>query len=129
MNNQLQSLLDDSLIATSNVEHSVIFRRKDVKLRANSTNFTLSNQEMEELANLFLNCSDTRSNGINLKGTCYKTIRADRFSIYGKRNNEGVVLIRSSTLIILATYSSEMYASICVEAAEKLGDYLREKGK
>ena len=129
MNNQLQSLLDDTLTATRNVENSAIFRRKDVKLRANSPGFNLSHKEMEELTALFLNCSETRTSGINFKDVFYKTIRADKYSIYAKRNKEGMVLIRTATLIILAMYSADMHCSICVEAAEKLGDYLREKGK
>ena len=129
MNNQLQNLLDDALTATGNIEHSAIFRRKDVKLRANSPNFTLNKQEMEQLSNLYSNSSDTRTNGITVKGVSYRTIRSDKYSIYGKSESGGVVLVRTVTLMILATYSNDMFPSVCVEAVEKLGDYFREKGK
>ena len=36
----------------------------------------------------------------------------------GKR---GLVLVRTATLLLIATYSDNMYPSVCVEAVEKLG--------
>ncbi|XP_066924250.1 profilin-4-like [Clytia hemisphaerica] len=129
MNNQTQTLLQECLVSTGHVECCAIFRRKDILLRANSNGFTLSIQEMEDLSNTFSNLSETHSRGILLKDTNYKVIRADKYSIYGKKGKEGLVMIRTSILIILALYSADMYPSIVVEAVEKLGDYLREKGK
>lgn len=40
--NQLQNLLHDSLIATDNVHHCAIIRRKDCNVRASSVGFNVS---------------------------------------------------------------------------------------
>ncbi|XP_057305826.1 profilin-4-like [Hydractinia symbiolongicarpus] len=129
MNNQLQSVLQDNLTSTGHVEDCAIFTRKDVALRACSSGFMLTEKEMQDLENAFHDCSETRTNGINLKDVHYKIIRADKYSIYGKKDKQGIVLTKTATLILLSLFSEDMYPGVCVEATEKLSDYLREKGK
>ena len=34
----------------------------------------------------------------------------------------GIILVRTATLLLVATYTPEMSPSICVEAVEKLGE-------
>ena len=53
--NQLQSLLQDSLIATGNVDNCAIVRKKDVSLRASSSGFTVSTLDIrvKETKNIF----------------------------------------------------------------------------
>ena len=45
------------------------------------------------------------------------------------QNNEGLIVARTNTLIIVAIYTEKMFPSVCVEAVEKLADYFREKGR
>jgi len=40
------------------------------------------------------------------------------------KENCGIILVRTATLLLLATYTPEMSPSICVEAVEKLGQFL-----
>ena len=35
----------------------------------------------------------------------------------------GLVIVRTATLLLIGTYSPDMYLSVCVEALEKLGRY------
>ena len=42
------------------------------------------------------------------------------FCVYDKENM-GIILVRTATLLLVATYTPEMSPSICVEAVEKLG--------
>ncbi len=37
------------------------------------------------------------------------------------QNKRGLVLVRTASLVIVATYNEHMYPSVCVEAVEKLG--------
>ena len=37
------------------------------------------------------------------------------------KENMGIILVRTATLLLVATYTAEMSPSICVEAVEKLG--------
>ncbi|XP_031510840.1 profilin-4 isoform X3 [Papio anubis] len=42
--------------------------------------------------------------------------------------NAGVVVVKTHLYLLVATYTEGMYPSVCVEATESLGDYLRKKG-
>ena len=37
------------------------------------------------------------------------------------KDNNGIIVVRTATLLLVATYTPEMSPSICVEAVEKLG--------
>ena len=39
------------------------------------------------------------------------------------QENRGLVLVKTLTLLVIATYSDSMYPSVCVEAVEKLGKF------
>ncbi|KAL9968855.1 hypothetical protein ACROYT_G020996 [Oculina patagonica] len=127
--NQLQSLLHDSLIATGHVQHCAIIRRKDTSLRASTVGFSPSLDNIHALVHSFTNSSQARREGLKFQDTVYECVRADRFSVYAKHENNGIILVRTATLLLVATYTPEMSPSICVEAVEKLADYFREKGK
>lgn len=71
----------------------------------------------------------------------YKAVRADKMSIYGKHDKRGLVVAKTLHHYIIGTYESNMYASVAVEAVEKLGkrslvrfisslaEYFRKKDK
>ncbi|XP_073868360.1 profilin-4 isoform X2 [Macaca fascicularis] len=46
----------------------------------------------------------------------------------GFNENAGVVVVKTHLYLLVATYTEGMYPSVCVEATESLGDYLRKKG-
>lgn len=70
----------------------------------------------------------TRREGLYFKEKDYKCVRADDYSLYAKNENTGVVVVKTHLYLLVATYTAGMYPSVCVEATEKLGDYLRKKG-
>ena len=39
-----------------------------------------------------------------------------------RQESRGLVLVKTLTLLVIATYSDSMFPSVCVEAVEKLGD-------
>eukprot|EP00794_Sanderia_malayensis_P000428 gene428-1069_t len=127
--NHLQSLLQDSLIATGNVEHCAIIRRKDSSLRASSVGFSITPGEIEDFIEAFKHPTQTREDGLTLNNIRYKCVRADKFSIYGKKDTCGVVLVKTATLILLGSYGNNMFPSICVEAMEKLEKKENKFGK
>ncbi|RMX42912.1 hypothetical protein pdam_00020886, partial [Pocillopora damicornis] len=119
--NQLQSLLHDSLIATGHVQHCAIIRRKDTSLRASTVGFSPSLDNIHALVHSFTNSAHARKEGLKFQDTIYECVRADRFSVYAKHENNGIILVRTATLLLVGTYTPEMSPSICVEAVEKLG--------
>lgn len=127
--NQLQNLLHDALIATGHVENCAIIRRKDVSLRASSAGFTLSHDQIQKFIDAFKNPPRTRDEGLFFNDKMYKCVRADKNSIYAKSDKIGLVLVKTSSLIVMGTYHENMFPSICVEAIEKLAGYFKEKDK
>ncbi|XP_071485145.1 profilin-4-like [Diadema antillarum] len=127
--NQLQNLLHDALIATGHVENCAIIRRKDISLRASSAGFTLTADEMQKLIDAFKDPPRTRQDGLYFHERHYKCVRADKNSIYAKCDKVGMVLVKTATLIVMGTYSDNMFSSVCVEAIEKLASYFVEKSK
>ncbi|KAK2187942.1 hypothetical protein NP493_149g03025 [Ridgeia piscesae] len=120
--NQLQNLLHDALIATNHVQSCAILKRKDAVLRASSVGFSLASEQIHQLLDAFRSPPQTREDGLYFDGKHYRCVRADNSSIYGKHGKRGVILVRTATLVLLATYSDQMCPSVCVEAVEKLGE-------
>ena len=131
--NHLQGLLQDGLISTGHVEHAAIIRRKDSSLRASSVGFMLDPEELSYIIKLFREPTQLRSDGFRLSSTGleYQCLRSDKNSIYARAegNIGGVIIVKTNTLAIIATYTTSMFPSICVEACENFADYFRDKGK
>ncbi|XP_064628332.1 profilin-4-like isoform X2 [Lineus longissimus] len=127
--NQLQNLIHDTLISTDHVQSCAIVNRADASVKASSVGFSLFSDQVIALIEAFKSPSQTREEGIYFNDKQYKCVRADKFSIYAKDGNKGLVVIKTATLLLVATYSEVMKPSICVEAVEKLAEYFREKGK
>ncbi|XP_013421902.1 profilin-4 [Lingula anatina] len=127
--NQLQNLLHDALISTAHVAQCAIVRRKDCSVSACSVGFTLYTDQIQMLLDAFKNPPQTREEGLYFEDKQYKCVRADKNSIYAKSARKGLVLVKTTTLLLVATYTDNMYPSVCVEATEKLADYFKDKGK
>ena len=131
--NQLQSLLQDSLLCTGHVEHAAIIRRKDSSLRASSVGLFLVPEELSSIVKMFRDPASYRSEGFSLTSTGkdYDCLRADKDSIYGKTKDgtSGIILAKTVTFVILATFSFEMHPSICIETVETFAEYFRDKDK
>ncbi|XP_021352632.1 profilin-4-like isoform X1 [Mizuhopecten yessoensis] len=127
--NQLQNLIHDALISTNNVQHCAIVRRKDCNVRASSVGFNLYPDQVQMLLDAFKNPPQTREEGVYFDDGQYKCVRADKNSIYGKCEKKGLILVKTLSMLVVATYTESMYPSVCVEAVEKLADYFKEKGK
>ncbi|XP_074652003.1 profilin-4-like isoform X2 [Tubulanus polymorphus] len=127
--NQLQSLIHDALIGTDNVQNCAIIRRKEAVLKASSVGFNLYEEQIQMFIEAFKNTPQIREEGMYYEDKQYECVRADSSSIYLKHEQQGIVLVKTGTLVIVSTYSESMKPSICVEATEKLGDYFRQKDK
>ncbi|XP_076466379.1 profilin-4-like isoform X2 [Babylonia areolata] len=126
---QLQNLLHDALIATEHVQQCAIVHRKDCLVRAASVGFNLYQDQVQLLLDAFKNPPQTREEGIYFDDRQFKCVRADKNSIYAKCGRQGLILVKTLSLLLVATYTENMFPSVCVEAVEKLADYFKEKGK
>lgn len=126
--NQAQSMLIDGLTRTKHVASAALFRIVDGKVLASTPGFNIHSQAQFLIDAFYKNLHQVRRNGLYFKGQHYNCIRADDSSIYAKAKENGVVVVKTQSFIVVATYTQGMYPSVCVEAVEKLADYFREKG-
>ncbi|XP_075450965.1 profilin-4 [Ascaphus truei] len=125
--NQIQTFLYDCLIRTQHVESASLIKIKQGIVFTSPPRFHMQLPLPEVIIDAFENTPVIRRDGLHFRGKNYKCVRADENSIYAKCGEEGVVLVKTQRYILLATYREGMYPSVCVEAAEKLGSFLREK--
>ncbi|XP_060042653.1 profilin-4 isoform X4 [Erinaceus europaeus] len=67
-----------------------------------------------------------RREGLYFKEKDYKCVRADDYSLYAKNENSGVIVVKTHMYLLVATYTEGMYPSVCVEATEKLGEFVSQ---
>ncbi|KAM4772384.1 profilin-4 [Rhinophrynus dorsalis] len=125
--NPIQNLLYDSLIRTQHVEAAALIRIKEGVVFTSPPGFHVSPQEIQVVIDAFRDKGTIRKHGFNFQDKKFKCMRADKNSIYAKCDNEGIVLVKTKSNILLTSYREGMYPSVCVEASEKLGSYFREK--
>jgi len=130
---QLNNLLYDALIATGHVKNCVLINRQNLEIEAKSEGYQPSLKQISELVNGFKNSSRLRKEGLYFNNLSHKCIRADKYSIYAKSLKEktpsGFVAVRTAAYVLVATFIESMFTSVCIEATEKLAEYLREKGR
>ncbi|NXI67369.1 PROF4 protein, partial [Anseranas semipalmata] len=127
--NQLQALLNDSLIRTKHVENAAIININERKVSASTSGFYVPPENAISLIYAFYNnLLQVRREGLYFKQKHYKCVRADEHSIYLQNVHGGLIVVKTNAFILIATYRVGMYPSVCVEAVEKLADYFREKG-
>ncbi|XP_042298766.1 profilin-4 [Sceloporus undulatus] len=126
--NQAQSLLIEGLTSTKHVANAALIKIADRSVMATTPGFNIQSQAPVFVQAFQKNLLQIRRDGLYFKDRYYKGIRVDEHSIYLKGKDNGLVLAKTKSFILLGTYSHGMYPSVCVEAVEKLADYFREKG-
>ncbi|XP_073907095.1 profilin-4 isoform X1 [Castor canadensis] len=113
----LQNLLLDTLLGTKHVDSAALIKLQERSLCVASPGFSVMPSDVGTLVNGFAkNPLQTRREGLYFKEMDYKC------------ENNGLVVVKTHLYLLVATYTAGMYPSICVEATEKLGEYLRKKG-
>ncbi|XP_006835303.1 PREDICTED: profilin-4 [Chrysochloris asiatica] len=125
----MQTLLLDTLLGTKHVDSAALIKLQEQRLCVATPGFSVMPNDVQTLVNGFAkNPLQTRREGLYFKEKDYKCVRSDEYSLYAKNENTGVVIVKTHLYLLVATYTEGMYPSVCVEATEKLGEYLRKKG-
>ncbi|KFO23387.1 profilin-4 [Fukomys damarensis] len=125
----LQNLLLDTLLGTKHVDGAALIKLQERSLCVASPGFSVMPSDVQTLVNGFAkNPLQARREGLYFREKDYRCVRADDCSLYAKSENTGVVVVKTHLYLLVATYAAGMYPSVCVEATEKLGEYLRKKG-
>lgn len=89
---------------------------------------SLSAQESQELVNAFTSPQTVQVNGVHVSGEKYFCIKADGRSIYGKKGENGVYIVKTKQAIIVAHSIAPVQAPVAASVVEKMADYLISVG-
>lgn len=122
-----QAYVDNSLVGTQCVTKGAL-AGFDGSVWAVSPAFPVTKDEVLKLAKGFTDPSSVQSNGFNVAGVKYRTLRADDKSIYGRQGSTGVVCVKTGQCVIISFYDENIQPGQCTNVTEKLADYLRDSG-
>lgn len=114
----------DNLVASGKLDKAALYLRAGDSLWAQSGSFQLSAPEIASIAHGYDDPSDLQTTGLHVQGQKYFLLRADDRSIYGKRDAEGVIAVRTKQTILIAHYPAGVVAGDATAIVEKLADYL-----
>lgn len=118
----------DNLVATRKIDKAALYSRGGDSLWAQSSNFSLDGKEIASIAKAYDDPLELQAHGLHVQGQKYFLLRSDERSIYGRREAEGVVAVRTKQTILLAHYPAGVVANDATAVVEKLADYLISVG-
>lgn len=122
-----QPYIDTSLIGSGNFDRAAIFDREGKSCWATSTGFEVGKPELEKIIEALNETADVKSimeKGLYVEGVKYIVLKADDRSIYGRKDKEGVVIVRTKQAIMLGHYPETVVAGTAASTMEALADYL-----
>ena len=122
-----QGYVDDQLVGTGSIRKAIIIGVQGGPL-AESRGFSLQAGEAARIVNLFKNPNDAFAKGITVAGVKYFAIKAGEQSIYGKRLGTGIILAKTSQLILIGFYDESQPIGSASGVVEKVADFLRQNG-
>lgn len=114
----------DNIIGSGKVDKAAIYSRAGDSVWAQSSGFDVSAGEIAEIAKGFEDPTALRTSGLHIQGVKYFLLKADDRSIYGKKDDTGIVAVRTKQAILIAHYSPPTQPGEATKVAEQLGDYL-----
>ncbi|KAI9679017.1 MAG: profilin, required for normal timing of actin polymerization in response to thermal stress, partial [Trizodia sp. TS-e1964] len=122
-----QAYVDTSLVGSGTFDHAAIFGVEGSSVWASSKGFTVSPQEMKDIAASFLDKASPKKvqvDGLHIHGQKFFVLKTDERSLYGKKEKHGVVAVKTKQAIIVAHYPETVQAGTAANAVETLADYL-----
>ncbi|KAI0691432.1 profilin [Cytidiella melzeri] len=118
-----QTYVDSNLVGSGKVAKAAIVGAQG-GVWASTAGFNLSSEEQKVITTLHASPDTAQANGIRLAGQKYFTIEANPRSIYGKKQADGCILVKTKQAILVAIYEGPTQAGEATPVVEGLADYL-----
>ncbi|KAH7890520.1 profilin, partial [Phlebopus sp. FC_14] len=115
--------VDANLLGTGKIQKAAILGQKG-GIWAISSGYKLSPEEQKAILNAHKNLEATQATGIRLAGQKFFTLQANDRSIYGKKVQDGCVIVKTKQAILVAEYVAPIQAAEATPIVEGLADYL-----
>jgi len=120
-----QAYVDTNLLGSSQVTKAGIYGHNGT-LWAKSQTFAASEKEIEAIMKGFDDPKDMQQHGLKVGGTTYIVLRSTNQSIYVKRGQTGLAIVKTGKAVVLGFYDEKIQPGQCTMIVERLATYLRE---
>ncbi|KAJ3563980.1 hypothetical protein NP233_g8591 [Leucocoprinus birnbaumii] len=118
-----QTYVDSNLLGSGKVAKAAILGQQG-GVWAQSAGFEISPTEQKAIIDGFSKPEQVQANGVRVANEKYMTIQANPRSIYGKKQADGIVIVKTKQAILVAVYLAPIQAAEATPVVEKLADYL-----
>ncbi|KPV72699.1 uncharacterized protein RHOBADRAFT_17918, partial [Rhodotorula graminis WP1] len=115
--------VDSNLLGTGKVTKAAILGQQG-GVWAQSQGYNLAPDEQNAIVAAFNDPSSAQASGVRAAGTKFLTIRADDRSVYGKKQADGIVCVKTTQAVLVAEYSHPTVPGEATKIVEDLADYL-----
>ncbi|GAA6025626.1 hypothetical protein JCM11491_007149 [Sporobolomyces phaffii] len=122
-----QAYVDDNLIGTGKITKAAILGQQG-GVWANSAGYDLPASEQSALAQAFTDPATAQASGVRAAGQKFFCIGANDRSVYGKKQADGIVVVKTTQAILVAEYSHPTLPGEATKIVEQLADYLINVG-
>ncbi|KAF8066599.1 profilin [Lyophyllum atratum] len=122
-----QTYVDTNLVGSGKVARAAIVGLQG-GIWASTPGYTLSTAEQNALIAGFKDTAKVQASGVRLNDQKFFTLQASERSIYGKKQADGVVIVKTVQAILVAEYVAPIQAPEATPVVENLADYLISVG-
>ncbi|RDB16497.1 Profilin [Hypsizygus marmoreus] len=122
-----QSYVDTNLVGSGKVSKAAIIGLQG-GVWAASPGYTISTEEQNALIKGYGNPAGLFASGFRLGGEKFFTVQVNDRSIYGKKQADGVAIVKTKQAILVAEYAAPIQAGESTPTVENLADYLISVG-
>ncbi|KAF5370910.1 hypothetical protein D9615_009809 [Tricholomella constricta] len=122
-----QSYVDTNLVGSGKVTKAAIVGLQG-GIWASSPGYTLSTEEQNALIAAVKAPETAQATGVRLHGDKFFVVRTTDRSIYGKKQADGCVIVKTVQAILVAEYVAPLQAPETTPVVEGLADYLISVG-
>ncbi|CAO3663572.1 unnamed protein product [Umbelopsis vinacea] len=118
-----QAYVDNNLIGSGQITQAGIYGLQGGQWAA-SSGFSVTPAELQTIQQGFGDAAVLQANGVRVNGIKYMFLRSDDRSIYGKKGNDGVVIVKTTQAILIGVYDDKVTPGNATKVVEGLADYL-----
>ncbi|KAL0952335.1 hypothetical protein HGRIS_006615 [Hohenbuehelia grisea] len=118
-----QAYVDNNLVGSGKVQKAAIIGLQG-GVWAASPGYNISAAEQTAIINGYSNPGSLQASGFRLADQKFFTLQANERSIYGKKQADGAVIVKTKQAILVAEYASPIQAAETTPVVEGLADYL-----
>ncbi|TFK96725.1 profilin [Pterulicium gracile] len=118
-----QAYVDTNLVGSGKVSKAAIIGLQG-GVWASSAGYDIPADEQKAIVNMFKDPSSAAATGVKILGNKFFVINSNERSIYGKKQADGVILVKTTQAILVTEYQAPIQAGESVPTVEGLADYL-----